>query len=90
MKKIIYAATLALVAAASSVLPVLLVLGCDHVPPAINIENAAAVAQYEALLYDCRARGKTAGSYAVYEACAAAVDRGLCAERGLLCKDGGP
>lgn len=53
------------------------------------VENAAAVAQYEALLDDCKERGKTAGSYAVYEACANAVDRQLCAESGVRCKDGG-
>lgn len=54
-----------------------------------NIENAAAVAQYEALLTDCRAQGKSAGSYDVYEACAKAVDQKLCAQNGLRCADGG-
>ncbi len=62
-------------------------LGCM---PAPAVENIAAVNQYEALLEHCRERGKVAGSYAVYEACADAVDRELCNTRGLRCKDGGP
>lgn len=64
-------------------------LGCS---PAVvqNAENAAAVAQYTALLEHCRARGKVAGSYAVYAACADAVDRDLCVTYRLRCSDGGP
>jgi len=67
-----------------------LFMGCsDKLPPAANVENAAAVAQYELLLADCRAKGKTAQNYAVYETCADAVDAELCRAHGLLCKDGG-
>lgn len=62
-----------------------LLVGCASVPPVVNVENAAAVAQYTALLEDCRERGKVAGSYAVYEACANAVDRELCARHKLRC-----
>lgn len=64
------------------------VYACDK-PPAQNVENVAAVAQYEALLSECRKVGKDAGSYAVYAACADAVDRKLCSENGLRCTDGG-
>lgn len=53
------------------------------------VENAAAVAQYEALLDDCRKQGKAAKSYQVYEQCADAVDRHLCRESGVRCTDGG-
>lgn len=62
--------------------------GCkpEHREP---VENAAAVAQYTALLDDCKAKGKDAGSYAVYEACADALDRHLCVESGVRCADGG-
>jgi hypothetical protein len=61
--------------------------GC--VPEAVSVENAAAVAQYKLLLVDCRKQGKEAGSYAVYERCADEVDRTLCRESSLRCKDGG-
>lgn len=63
--------------------------GCSSPPPALNVENAAAVAQYEMLLLDCRNLGKEKNSYDVYEACADRVDADLCARHGLLCKDGG-
>lgn len=64
--------------------------GCaDPKPTPQNVENAAAVAQYEVLLADCRKQGKTAKSYDVYEACASAVDRKLCAGNGLRCADDG-
>lgn len=65
-----------------------LVLGCEK-PPAMSVENAAAVVQYEVLLTDCRKRGKAAKSYDVYEACADAVDRQLCIESRVRCVDGG-
>lgn len=54
-----------------------------------NLENIEAVIQYEALLEHCRVQGKLAESYAVYAACAKAVDRKLCADHGLRCGDGG-
>lgn len=52
-------------------------------------ENAIVVGTYERELDHCRAQGKAAGSYAVYEACAKTVDRRLCIERGVRCVDGG-
>lgn len=54
-----------------------------------GIENAAAVAQYTKLLDDCKAKGKDAGSYAVYDACADEVDRMICRASGAQCVDGG-
>lgn len=61
-------------------------------PPEPNIvesmENAAAVAQYKALLGDCRKKGKAANSLAVYETCADEIDHDLCRRRSLRC-DGG-
>ncbi len=67
--------------------------GCSPslpVEPAIveRIENAAAVAQYTALLEDCRAKGKAAKSYAVYETCADLVDAELCRTRSVRCAGG--
>ncbi len=53
-----------------------------------TIENAAAVAQYTALLEDCRKQGKAAKSYAVYETCADAVDAELCRVRSTRCAGG--
>ena len=53
------------------------------------VESAAAVARYRGLLDECRARGRDAGSYAVYDACADAVDRLFCRESALRCTDGG-
>lgn len=73
----------------------LFALGCcvSHVagckPPPQSVENAAAVVQYEALLDDCKTKGKVAKSYGVYAECADAVDRKLCAESGVRCVDGG-
>jgi hypothetical protein len=62
--------------------------GCRPTPVlAPTIENAAAVAQYEALLDDCRRQGRAAGSYAVYETCADAVDSHLCAQHRLRCPE---
>lgn len=61
---------------------------CAAVTPQ-NIENAAAVTQYEVLLTDCRKRGKEAKSYEVYEACADALDHQLCVESRVRCVDGG-
>lgn len=65
-----------------------LFMGCSSTP-AKNVENSAAVAQYELLLAKCRAKGKAAKDYAVYETCADEVDAELCRTNGLLCKDGG-
>lgn len=52
-------------------------------------EQALVVGTYERQLDQCREKGKVSGSYAVYEACARAVDRTLCATKGLMCTDGG-
>lgn len=54
-----------------------------------TVENAEAVAQYKLLLSDCRAKGRDAGSYEVYAACADAVDHDLCARKSLRCSDAG-
>lgn len=54
-----------------------------------TVENAAAVAQYKLLLADCKKKGKEAGSYAVYEACADEIDHELCRVRALRCTDAG-
>ncbi len=62
--------------------------GCAAAGPA---DKALTIAAYERELDRCRDNGKASGSYAVYEACADAVDRELCNTRGLRCrKDGGP
>lgn len=65
--------------------------GCSPTPKQVaqSVENAAAVAQYEALLAPCRERGKAARDYAVYEACADEVDSHLCEQHGVMCQDGG-
>jgi hypothetical protein len=63
--------------------------GCLPGAVADNVENAAAVAQYKALLIDCREQGKAAKSYAVYERCADEVDRMLCRQSSVRCADGG-
>lgn len=53
-------------------------------------EQAIVVGTYERELDHCRQQGKVSGSFAVYQACANAVDRRFCAERGLRCGyDGG-
>lgn len=74
----------------------LFALGCivEHVAGCIpsakeRTENALVVGVYERELDHCKAQGKAAGSYAVYEACANAVDRLLCIQRGVRCADGG-
>lgn len=54
-----------------------------------NVENAAAVAQYKALLAECRERGRAARSMAVYDACADQLDAELCRTSALRCTDGG-
>lgn len=63
--------------------------GCKQAPPAETItqtvENAAAVAQYGLMLDACRAKGKDAGSYAVYEACADAIDSEICHHQQVRC-----
>lgn len=55
-----------------------------------TVENAEAVAQYKGLMADCRARGREAGSYAVYEVCADAIDADLCRRKSLRCDGGVP
>lgn len=66
--------------------------GCKRPPdePAIveTIENAAAVAQYKALLADCRKAAVDAGSIAVFDRCADEVDVELCRTRALRCEGG--
>ncbi len=63
--------------------------GCKPPPSQVvqNVENAAALAQYEALLDDCRRQGKATNSFAVYKSCADAVDDHLCAEHRLRCPE---
>jgi hypothetical protein len=51
------------------------------------VENAAAVAQYTALLDQCRAQGRASNSFAVYQACADAVDDHLCSQHRLRCPE---
>lgn len=76
--------------AAGALIAALVACGCDKsLPPAANVENAAAVAQYELLLADCRAKGKASKSYDVYEDCKDDVNAELCRTAGLRCKDGG-
>ncbi len=79
MKKLIVTATIVLV-------------GCAKPPPpeAITVveqaKTAADVVEYRKLLKPCHARAIDAGSYAVYTACADAVDREVCAKNGDRCK----
>lgn len=65
------------------------VAGCKPSPAVQSVENAAAVAQYGALLDECIAKGKDAGSLAVYVGCADGLDRMLCRTNGTRCQDGG-
>jgi D-Tyr-tRNAtyr deacylase len=67
----------------------LLMAACKPPPPSFvnQVENAAAVAQYEALLDDCRRQGKATGSFDVYKTCADAVDDELCARHHLRCPE---
>lgn len=59
-------------------------------PPApTEVENAAAVGQYKALLLECRQKGRDHKSYQVYSECADAVDAWLCQKSALRCTDGG-
>ncbi len=51
------------------------------------VENAAAVAQYSALLDECRAKGRASNSFAVYQTCADAVDDHLCSQHRLRCPE---
>lgn len=51
--------------------------------------NAATVVSYEDELEHCRQLGLISGLYETYSTCADGVDRRLCAERHLRCKDGG-
>ncbi len=52
------------------------------------IENAAAVAQYKALLAPCRAKAIAAKDPVVFETCADAVDAELCRTKSLRCAGG--
>lgn len=63
--------------------------GCSPSAPVQSVENAAAVGQYGALLDQCIAKGKDAGSLAVYVGCADDLDRTLCRTNGTRCQDGG-
>jgi hypothetical protein len=67
----------------------LFTLCCKPPPPTFvsQVENAAAVAQYEALLDNCRRQGKATGSFDVYKTCADAVDDALCAQHKLRCPE---
>jgi len=61
--------------------------GCSS--PQERVANAIVVATYDRDLDHCKELGKTSGSFAVYETCAKAVDRRLCAEFAMRCEDGG-
>ncbi len=63
-------------------------LAC-HPPGPTEVENAAAVAQYKALLLECRQKGRDHKSFQVYMECADAVDAWLCQKSSLRCADGG-
>lgn len=54
-----------------------------------SAENAAAIAQYTALLDTCKEKARAAKDYAVFERCADDVDRMLCTASPLYCPDGG-
>lgn len=69
-------------AIAGMILALSMLNGCAAAPVA---DKTATLAEYERALEHCRVQGKTAGFYAVYEACAKSVDRRLCNERGLRC-----
>ncbi len=56
---------------------VYLVSGCDPADQA-RVENAAAVAQYDLALVECKEKARAAKDFAVYEACERAVTRKLC------------
>ncbi len=66
-----------------------LLYGCKPPSPQLytGLENAAAVAQYTALLDECRAKGRASNSYAVYQTCADAVDSHLCNQHRLRCPE---
>lgn len=63
--------------------------GCKPAEVPKNVENGAAVVQYERLLDGCRVQGRAAKSYDVYERCADEVDRRLCLSTGVRCLGGG-
>ncbi len=66
-------------------LPVLL-LACSSSEQK-RAEDALVIATYERSLDHCRELGKRSGSFDVYAACAKAVDRQLCASKGLMCTE---
>jgi len=81
--------TLAVLLVLGAALAVILhTFGCgpDAEPAAYGITVKVS---YDALLRECIERGKDAGSYAVYETCADALDRHYCMSKGLRCNDGG-
>lgn len=59
-------------------------LGCGPTG-AERVEHAIVVGMYERELDACREQGLMSGSFAVYEACAHAVDHRLCVQYGVRC-----
>jgi hypothetical protein len=59
-------------------------LGCAEMQA--RAVQAKVVDDYVAELDRCKAVGKASGSLAVYNACADAVDRTVCAEKGWRCQ----
>lgn len=61
---------------AGLILIVRMLTGCDSAATQVQrAKNAIDVAAYDHELADCRAEGKDAGSFWVYERCAQEVDR---------------
>ena len=62
------------------------IVGCTPPPEQTmkRIDNAAAVAQYDAALVDCKEKAKAAHDFAVFEACEARVSTRLCIDRASL------
>ncbi len=65
---------------------VLLALAACGARDAFNLENSAAVAQYEAALDGCRGEAREAKSYLVYEVCERRVTAHFCRESEALRK----
>ncbi len=62
---------------------------CTACTPAerLNVENAAAVAQYDAALVDCKAKAREARSMEVYDACEFVVSLKFCRASEALRKE---
>lgn len=68
--------------------------GCKPAAEPLNVENAAAVAQYDQALVACKERAKAVHSFALYLECEAAVTKHFCESSEALrqewprCKEG--